>query len=168
MGEFVIDNFSQVRQQVEPIYSPPLECGALLWRLKVYPNGNGVVRGQYLSVFLEMTSGRSDPSKYVMATILVTWLARALIMNFFAYFYRYEYSIQLVHQGPPPFSSKCITREFASDFAVGECWGYNRFVQLFLLEAEDYISRTNDTLLFKYMVSLYSCPKYVRCRKNFF
>ncbi|KAM7532665.1 hypothetical protein Aperf_G00000130560 [Anoplocephala perfoliata] len=127
VGEFVIHNFSQVRQQVEPIYGSPLECGALTWRLKVYPNGNGVVRGQYLSVFLEMTSGRSDPSKY-------------------------EYSIQLVHQGPPPSSSKCITREFASDFAVGECWGYNRFIQLFLLEAEDYISRTDDTLRFKYMV----------------
>lgn len=59
-----------------------------------------------------------------------------------------------MHQGLPSVSSKCITREFASDFAMGECWGYNRFIQVYLLEAEDYISRMNDTLRFKYMVSV--------------
>jgi hypothetical protein len=26
----------------------------VLWRLKVYPNGNGVAKNNYLSVFLEM------------------------------------------------------------------------------------------------------------------
>ncbi|VDN96332.1 unnamed protein product [Rodentolepis nana] len=136
-GEFVIENFNRVRQQVEPLYSPPLERDGIVWRLKVYPNGNGAVRGEYLSVFLEMTTGRSEASTY-------------------------EYSIQLVHQGPPPVSAKCITREFASDFAVGECWGYNRFIQVHLLEAEDYISRTNDTLRFKYMVRPHSYE--VQCR----
>nr|CDS34064.1 E3 ubiquitin protein ligase TRIM37 [Hymenolepis microstoma] len=136
-GEFTIENFSRVRQQVEPLYSPPLERDGIVWRLKVYPNGNGAVRGEYLSVFLEMTTGRSEASTY-------------------------EYSIQLVHQGPPPVSAKCITREFASDFAVGECWGYNRFIQVYLLEAEDYISRTNDTLRFKYMVRPHSYE--VQCR----
>ncbi|VDL60673.1 unnamed protein product [Hymenolepis diminuta] len=136
-GEFIIENFSQVRQQVEPLYSPPLERDGVAWRLKVYPNGNGAVRGEYLSVFLEMTTGRSEASTY-------------------------EYSIQLVHQGPPSVNSKCITREFASDFAVGECWGYNRFIQVSLLEAEDYISRMNDTLRFKYMVRPQSYE--VQCR----
>ncbi|VDM33444.1 unnamed protein product [Hydatigera taeniaeformis] len=126
-GEFVIHGFSRVRQRAEPIYSPPLECGALKWRLKVYPNGNGIVRGQYLSVFLEMTSGRREPSKY-------------------------EYYIQLIHQGPPQDSAKCIAREFASDFAVGECWGYNRFIRLDLLDSEGYISSIEDCLCFNYMV----------------
>ncbi|KAL5107624.1 E3 ubiquitin-protein ligase TRIM37 [Taenia crassiceps] len=126
-GEFVIRSFSRVRQRAEPIYSPPLECGALKWRLKVYPNGNGIVRGQYLSVFLEMTSGRREPSKY-------------------------EYYIQLMHQGPPQDSAKCIAREFASDFAAGECWGYNRFIRLDLLDSEGYVSSLDDCLCFNYMV----------------
>ncbi|CDS37296.1 E3 ubiquitin protein ligase TRIM37 [Echinococcus multilocularis] len=126
-GEFVIHGFSRVRQRAEPIYSPPLECGALKWRLKVYPNGNGIVRGQYLSVFLEMTAGRREPSKY-------------------------EYYIQLMHRGPPQDNAKCIAREFASDFAVGECWGYNRFIRLDLLGSEGYVSSLDDCLCFNYMV----------------
>ncbi|VDK44743.1 unnamed protein product [Taenia asiatica] len=126
-GEFVIRDFSRVRQRAEPIYSPPLECGALKWRLKVYPSGNGIVRGQYLSVFLEMTSGRREPSKY-------------------------EYYIQLMHQGPPQDSAKCIAREFASEFAAGECWGYNRFIRLDLLDSEGYVSSPDDCLCFNYMV----------------
>ena len=36
----------------------------LIWRLKVYPNGNGVAAGEYLSVFLEMVRGPEDSSKY--------------------------------------------------------------------------------------------------------
>ena len=39
---------------------------------------------------------------------------------------RYEYRVEMVHQlSRDP--SKNIVREFASDFEVGECWGYNRF-----------------------------------------
>ena len=39
---------------------------------------------------------------------------------------KYEYRVEMVHQasGDP---SKNVVREFASDFEVGECWGYNRF-----------------------------------------
>ena len=39
---------------------------------------------------------------------------------------KYEYRVEMVHQasGDP---TKNVVREFASDFEVGECWGYNRF-----------------------------------------
>ena len=80
-------------------FSPPLHVNGLSWRLKVYPDGNGVVRGNYLSVFLELSAGLPETSKY-------------------------EYRVEMVHQAKD--SAKNIVREFASDFEVGECWGYNR------------------------------------------
>ena len=46
------------------MYSPPLHVNGLSWRLKVYPDGNGVVRGNYLSVFLELSAGLPETSKY--------------------------------------------------------------------------------------------------------
>ena len=32
--------------------------------VQVYPDGNGVVRGNYLSVFLELSAGLPETSKY--------------------------------------------------------------------------------------------------------
>jgi hypothetical protein len=64
-GTFMMQQFSQLQLKADPVYSPPLHVNGLCWRLKVYPDGNGVVRGNYLSVFLELTSGLPEPSKYV-------------------------------------------------------------------------------------------------------
>jgi len=47
-------NYSVLRQTTEVIYSEPFQTNGLTWRLKVYPNGNGVAKGVYLSIFLEM------------------------------------------------------------------------------------------------------------------
>lgn len=33
-----------------------------------------------------------------------------------------------------------MVREFSSDFEVGECWGYNRFYRIDLLEREGFLS----------------------------
>lgn len=91
--------------------------------MQVYPDGNGVVRGNYLSVFLELTAGYPETSKY-------------------------EYRVEMIHQvSRDPF--KNIVREFASDFEVGECWGYNRFFRLDLLASEGYLNVMNDTLVLK-------------------
>jgi len=66
---FVIKNFSRIRQsqnqisdENEIVYSdPPLVTqSGLTWRLKVYPNGNGIAKGNYISVFLEMLKGLPD------------------------------------------------------------------------------------------------------------
>ena len=76
----------------------------LTWRLKVYPNGNGIAKDAYLSVFLEMTEGLLEPSKY-------------------------EYRVEMVSDRAQP-----VIREFASDFEEGECWGYNRFFKIDNLE----------------------------------
>ncbi|KAF3840677.1 hypothetical protein F7725_006539 [Dissostichus mawsoni] len=84
---FVLVNF---RQRADPVYSPPLQISGLCWRLKVYPDGNGVVRGNYLSVFLELSAGLPETSKY-------------------------EYRVEMVHQASSD-PTKNIIREFASDF----------------------------------------------------
>jgi hypothetical protein len=119
----------------------------LSWRLKVYPDGNGVVRGNYLSVFLELSAGLPETSKY-------------------------EYRVEMIYQNsqqprsmtasnlcatPDSLtsagnSSKNVVREFASDFEVGECWGYNRFFRLDLLASEGYLNTDTDTLILRFHV----------------
>uniref|UniRef100_A0A8C0IQ37 Tripartite motif containing 37 n=1 Tax=Chelonoidis abingdonii TaxID=106734 RepID=A0A8C0IQ37_CHEAB len=94
--------------------------------LFVYPDGNGVVRGYYLSVFLELSAGLPETSKY-------------------------EYRVEMVHQSTND-PAKNIIREFASDFEVGECWGYNRFFRLDLLANEGYLNRQNDTVILRFQV----------------
>lgn len=123
---FCITNFSLLRRKADPVYSEPLNVSGLSWRLKVYPDGNGVVRGNYLSVFLELSAGLPETSKY-------------------------EYRVEMIHHASPD-SSKNIVREFASDFEVGECWGYNRFFRLDLLANEGYLNTANDTLILRFQV----------------
>ncbi|CAF0875972.1 unnamed protein product [Didymodactylos carnosus] len=121
---YVINNFTILQHNVDPVYSQPLQINGLTWRLKVYPDGNGTVRGTYLSVFLELTTGLSEPSKY-------------------------EYRVEMIHQlSKDPV--KNIIREFASDFEVGECWGYNRFFRLEQLASEGFLE--NDTLILRFQV----------------
>ncbi|XP_074643810.1 E3 ubiquitin-protein ligase TRIM37-like [Tubulanus polymorphus] len=123
---FVMNSFSALQQRADPVYSQPLHVSGLSWRLKVYPDGNGVVRGNYLSVFLELSAGLPETSKY-------------------------EYRVEMVHQASRD-SSKNIVREFASDFEVGECWGYNRFFRLDLLGSEGYLNTEADTLILRFQV----------------
>lgn len=122
-GRFVMERFTQMQQKGVPVYSSPLQVNSVHWRLKVYPYGNGAVRGEYLSVFLELTIGYPETSKY-------------------------EYRVQMIHQS----ASKNIQREFVSDFEVGECWGYNRFFRLDLLASEGYLNSQNDTLELRFHV----------------
>lgn len=129
-------SFTQLQHKSDPVYSAPLHCNGLCWRLKVYPDGNGVVRGNYLSVFLELSAGYPETSKY-------------------------EYRVEMIHQATRD-SSKNIVREFASDFEVGECWGYNRFFRLDLLASEGYLNETIDTLVLRFQVR--APTFYQRCR----
>lgn len=123
---FVMENFTQLQHKADPVYSFPMHVNGLCWRLKVYPDGNGIVRGSYLSVFLELTAGLPELSKY-------------------------EYRVEMVHQGARN-ANKNIVREFASDFEVGECWGYNRFFRIDLLASEGYLNTENDTLILRFQV----------------
>ena len=57
----------------------------------------------------------------------------------------------MVHQDSRD-PTKNIVREFASDFEVGECWGYNRFFRLDLLPSEGYLDIKSDTLILRFQV----------------
>ncbi|XP_033354206.1 E3 ubiquitin-protein ligase TRIM37-like isoform X2 [Bombus vosnesenskii] len=133
---FAMQNFTQLQLKADPVYSAPLHVNGLCWRLKVYPDGNGVVRGNYLSVFLELSAGLPETSKY-------------------------EYRVEMIHQGSRD-TSKNIVREFASDFEIGECWGYNRFFRLDLLATEGYLNTELDTLILRFQVR--PPTFYQRCR----
>lgn len=61
---------------------------------------------------------------------------------------RYEYRVEMINHSALD-NSKNIVREFASDFEVGECWGYNRFFRLDLLATEGYLNTITDTLVLR-------------------
>jgi tripartite motif-containing protein 37 len=65
---------------------------------------------------------------------------------------KYEYRVEMlaapVHGDP---TQRRVTREFQSEFEVGECWGYNRFYRIDLLESEQYLSE-DDSLMLKFYV----------------
>ncbi|CAG9318305.1 TRIM37_2 [Blepharisma stoltei] len=122
-GTFEIKNYSTLRATTEVIYSDTLQTGGITWRLKVYPNGNGVARDSYLSVFLEMMKGLQNSSKY-------------------------EYRVEMVNHLS---SNLCVVREFTSEFESGECWGYNRFFKIELLKEEGYLSE-EDTISLRYYI----------------
>lgn len=163
---FMMNNFSRLRQRADPVYSQPLHVNGLSWRLKVYPDGNGVVRGNYLSVFLELSAGLCESSKCVVISCFVSVLnpqpfdrsAAALTtapptydLNYSVVsldLCRYEYRVEMLHQGSRD-ANKNIVREFASEFEVGECWGYNRFFRLDLLAVEGYLAEATDSLILR-------------------
>ncbi|GJD07676.1 E3 ubiquitin-protein ligase TRIM37 [Galdieria sulphuraria] len=65
-GILKIENYANIvhSKSAEVILSQPLTMNGLVWRLKVYPLGNGDARGTFLSVFLELVSGPTEPAKY--------------------------------------------------------------------------------------------------------
>ena len=145
-----MQNFTQLQLKADPVYSAPLHVNGLCWRLKVYPDGNGVVRGNYLSVFLELSAGLPETSKYVGVILFLILFYSKII------FFRYEYRVEMIHQGSRD-TSKNIVREFASDFEIGECWGYNRFFRLDLLATEGYLNTELDTLILRYVLFSLIC-----------
>ncbi|KNC54558.1 uncharacterized protein AMSG_10408 [Thecamonas trahens ATCC 50062] len=110
-GDFVLASFSALRAAEDVVFSQPLVTHGLAWRLKVYPNGNGIARGTHLSVFLEMAGGLVGSA-------------------------RYEYRVEMRHSTAP--SRPPVVREYTSEFEAGECWGYNKFFRLDALEAEGF------------------------------
>lgn len=78
-------------------------------------------------------------------------LNNLLLWHCKTYQFRYEYRVEMVHQASRD-SSKNIVREFASDFEVGECWGYNRFFRLDLLGTEGYLNTEADSLTLRFQV----------------
>lgn len=125
-AEFVIDDFESVRHSTEPLYSRPLHTNGLEFKLKVYPCGNEMSRGVYVSVFLQLSS--SVPGHRSS---------------------QYTYQIQMKNQ-----SGSVFEREFTSEFEAGECWGYNRFFQLDRLD--QYIEHNQLRFIFYVRATSYA------------
>ena len=68
----------------------------------------------------------------------------------------------MVHQASKD-PAKNIVREFASDFEVGECWGYNRFFRLDLLPSEGYLCTKEDSLILRFQVSIAIFERHISC-----
>ena len=138
-GEFWLRPYSKLREhETNVVYSETLLAHGTTWRLKVYPNGNGMASGAYLSVFLEMTKGVVGEAS------------------------TYEYRIEMVNHLR---SFQPIVREFASDFDVGECWGYNKFFRIDLLGREGYLH--DDTIVLKFYVRAPTYQQQARDQANY-
>jgi len=61
--------------------------------------------------------------------------------------HKYEYRVEMISKD----SSKEVTRQFSSDFEVGECWGYNRFYRIDQLETDGYLY-DDDSINLKFHV----------------
>ena len=58
---------------------------------------------------------------------------------------KYEYRVEMIsHRN----RHTKVTREYQSEFEVGECWGYNRFYRIDQLEPEGYLSADAEDCIF--------------------
>lgn len=58
---------------------------------------------------------------------------------------KYEYRVEMIsHRN----RHTKVTREYQSEFEVGECWGYNRFYRIDQLEPEGYLSADSEDCIF--------------------
>jgi tripartite motif-containing protein 37 len=122
-ADFELKGFSLAQNSSEVVYSQNLEFNGLVWRLKVYPNGNGVAKNNYMSVFIELVKGYPGSA-------------------------RYDYRVEMINLAD---ASKSVQREYNSDFEQGECWGYNRFYRIDLLREEGYLDQS-DSLHMKFYI----------------
>jgi tripartite motif-containing protein 37 len=128
-------DFARIQAEREVVYSTPLRTNGLTWRLKVYPNGNGMAKGSFVSIFLELSAGFPGSSKY-------------------------EYCVEMLHKSDDD-ETKIVSRTFASHFEIGECWGYNRFYRADTLQSGGFLAR-DGSLHLKFHVRPPSFPQLAR------
>ncbi|CAB3251889.1 unnamed protein product [Arctia plantaginis] len=110
---FPLTNFTQLQHAAAPVYSAPLHVNGLCWRLKVYPDGNGVVRGNYLSVFLELSAGLPETSKYEYRVEMLHQVSRDPSKNIVRYLDPETDTLILRFQvRPPTFYQRCRDQQW--------------------------------------------------------
>eukprot|EP01135_Chromosphaera_perkinsii_P000117 Nk52_evm13s32 gene=Nk52_evmTU13s32 len=176
-GRFRIENFRNrcFKGSKGVMYSDVVETYGLQWRLKIYPNGNGVAKHTYLSVFIELHSGTDvvqEPVRcdYCIELVNFARLAQNRANGEGNSNSNGADSAGTISAGVDERRSPSrgaagrmginssgntssgvfqrhhidtttgnVVREFSSDFEIGECWGYNRFYRLDILERDGYI-----------------------------
>ena len=116
-GIYEIKNYDKIKSE-KVMYSPQMCIGGLIWKLKIYPRGNITSKGECISVFLELQSGVSEPSKYFYVLELVNFKKRR---NFFM--------------------------EYSSNFSNGECWGYSNFYKIKKLKEDGFLNQDGDLII---------------------
>ena len=116
-GIYEIKNYDKIKSE-KVMYSPEMCIGGLIWKLKIYPRGNITSKGECISVFLELQSGVSEPSKYFYVLELVNFKKRR---NFFM--------------------------EYSSNFSNGECWGYSNFYKIKKLKEDGFLNQDGDLII---------------------
>ena len=116
-GIYEIKNYDKIKSE-KVMYSPEMCIGGLIWKLKIYPRGNITSKGECISVFLELQSGVSEPSKYFYVLELVNFKKRR---NFFM--------------------------EYSSNFSNGECWGYSNFYKIKKLKEDGFLNQDGDLVI---------------------
>ncbi len=115
---FKVQKFTKCKEKNKIIYSDPIEQNGNTWRLKVYPNGAGIYKEIYLSVFVELLKCNHDGGSYKYKIIM------------------YKNSNR----------NQFVEKEYISCFQSAVCWGYNRFYKIEDLERNKFISPQNDSL----------------------
>ena len=115
-AKFEVDNYKTLlhNENADIIFSPQMRINGLIWRVKLYPCGNHSAKGEFVSVFLELTDGLGVMDKNV-----------------------YFYKIELINYE----GKKNFIQEYSSEFANGESWGYSKFFRLDRLEKEGFIHK---------------------------
>ena len=116
-GVYIIKKYEKIKSD-KVMYSPEMIIGGLVWKLKIYPRGNVTSKGECISVFLELQSGVSEPSKYFYVLELVNFKKRR---NYFM--------------------------EYSSNFSNGECWGYSNFYKIKKLKEDGFINQEGDMII---------------------
>ena len=120
-GTFVIQNFENI-QSDKVMYSQEMRIGGLTWKLKLYPKGNPTSKGEYISIFLELQNGVSEPSKYYYILELINFKNKR---NYFM--------------------------EYSSNFTNGECWGYSKFYKIDKLKEDGFLNEKGDMIIKVYI-----------------
>ena len=100
-------------------YGNQLEQNGNLWRLKIYPNGAGIFKKVFMSVFVELVKGWPRGGSY---SYKITMKRRFGLMG------------------------DHLEKEYNSDFDNGVCWGYNRFYRIEDLERDGFLDPEEDVL----------------------
>ena len=129
------------------IYSDPLIFAGYTFRLKIYTNGTGVAKSQFLSVFLELT----DHSSSSVAII------PSCDTN------QFEYSVTIHHHND---AQRDVTRTFQSHFERSECWGYAKFYRLDNIIHDGYLD-DNQHVSLTYRVRAPTYMALTRCQNQY-
>ena len=138
-GIFFLKPYSLYRKTNEIVYSEPLVADGITWRIKVYPNGTGIYKGMYLSLFVELVKGWENGGSFCYKVILIK----------------------------PGKEEENIEREYVSDFENSICWGYNRFCKIEDIENQGFWDEENDQIILKYQVRAANHLQKIKDQENF-